>query len=152
MLQVVEAAPCHKGAVSATDDARDYELLRRAICERDDDAWAAVLERYTRLVRSWVRQHPTAADHPGDEDARVNRAFERFWRAVTPERFAGFANLASLLMYLKMCAGTVTLDEVRSASRRPAASLDSLLEENPDFPCPRAVEDPEREVFDAECA
>src|SRR4051812_39493951 len=57
MLQVAEAAPIQTGAVNATDDARDYALLRRAICERDDVAWAGVLERYTRLVRSWVRQH-----------------------------------------------------------------------------------------------
>src|SRR6266498_2757729 len=80
MQPVVEAAPSSKGAVNAANDARDYELLRRAISERDDDAWAAVLERYTRLVRSWVRQHSTLLEHSGDEDARVNRAFERFWR------------------------------------------------------------------------
>ena len=152
MLPFVEAAPVHKGAASATDDARNFELLRRAICDRDDDAWAAVLERYGRLVRSWVRQHPTLREHPGDEDARVNRVFERFWRAVTPLRFAQFPNLASLLMYLKMCAGTVALDEVRSASRRPSVSLDTLLDDNPDFPCPRADENPEREVFEIEGA
>jgi DNA-directed RNA polymerase specialized sigma24 family protein len=152
MLPDVEAAPVHKGAASATDDARDLELLRRAICDRDDDAWAAVLERYGRLVRSWVRQHPALLEHLGDEDARVNRAFERFWRAVTPERFAQFPNLASLLMYLKMCAGTVALDEVRSASRRPSVSLDTLLDDNPDFPCPRAHDSPEREVFEVEGA
>ncbi len=152
MQPVVEAAPSSKGAVNAANDARDYELLRRAISERDDDAWAAVLERYTRLVRSWVRQHSTLLEHPGDEDARVNRAFERFWRAVTPERFASFPTLASLLMYLKMCAGTVALDEVRSASRRPAVSLDHVLDENPDFPCPRATDDPEREVFEKDGA
>src|SRR5207237_3418472 len=139
-----EAAPIQTGAVNATDDARNYALLRRAICERDDVAWAGVLERYSRLVRSWVRQHPALHVHPGDEDARVNRAFERFWRAVTPERFADFANLASLLQYLKLCAGTVGLDEARAASRRPAISLDQALEVG-DLPHLRASDDPERE-------
>jgi DNA-directed RNA polymerase specialized sigma24 family protein len=152
MLQVAEAAPRYKGSVSAADDARDFALLRRAICERDEIAWVAVVERYTRLVRSWVRQHPSISDHQGDEDARVNRAFERFWRAVPPERFENFANLASLLQYLKVCAGTVTMDEVRSASRRPAVSLDRVLEDNPDFPCPRAADDPAAEVLEDEGA
>lgn len=152
MLQVAEAAPTYRGAVSAADDARDYDLLRRAICERDDVAWSAVVERYTRLVRSWVRQHSAAADQQGEEDAHVNRAFERFWRAVPPERFANFANLASLLQYLKLCAGTVTMDDARAASRRPAVSLDRALEDNPDFPCPRAADDPAAEVLENEAA
>jgi len=143
-----EAAPDLESAVSATDeDARDYELLRRAICERDDNAWFAVVERYTRLVRSWVRY--SGVDHPSDEAARVNHTFERFWHAITPERFEGFATLAALLQYLKACAGTVTLDEARAAKRRPASSLDALLAANPDLPCPRSVDDPASEVFSA---
>jgi hypothetical protein len=143
-----EAAPDLESAVSATDeDARDYELLRRAICERDDDAWSAVVERYTRLVRSWVRH--SGVDHPSEEAARINFTFERFWRAITPDRFAGFTNLAALLQYLKLCAGTVTLDEARAAKRRPASSLDALLAANPDLPCPRAADDPASEVFSA---
>lgn len=154
MLQIAEAAPIRKGAVNAADDTRDYALLRRAICERDDDAWAAVLERYSRLVRSWVRQHPSLPEQPGDEDARVNRAFERFWKAVTPEKFADFATLASLLQYLKLCAGTVGLDEVRAVSRRPAVSLDHVLELGgaSDLPSLTARDDPEREVLDDEGA
>ena len=143
-----EAAPDLESAVSATDeDARDYELLRRAICERDDTAWFAVVERYTRLVRSWVRY--SGGDHPSDEAARINHTFERFWHTITPERFEGFATLAALLQYLKACAGTVTLDEARAAKRRPASSLDALLAANPDLPCPRSVDDPASEVYSA---
>ena len=141
-----EAAPVLESAVSATDeDARDFELLRRAICERDDEAWSAVVERYTRLVRSWVRH--SGVDHPSEEAARINHTFERFWHAITPERFEKFANLAALLQYLKACAGTVALDEARAAKRRPASSLDALLAANPDLPCPRSADDPASEVF-----
>jgi DNA-directed RNA polymerase specialized sigma24 family protein len=34
----------------------------------------------------------------------VNRAFERFWRALPPDRFADLPTLAKILEYLKRCA------------------------------------------------
>lgn len=43
-------------------------------------------------------------------------AFAKFWRAVTPERFASFPNLASLLQYLQLCASSVVIDSVRAQS------------------------------------
>jgi DNA-directed RNA polymerase specialized sigma24 family protein len=96
------------------DDAElGYELFRRALVERDEQAWAAVYNQYRGLVLSWARQHPAA--HPGaDDDYVANRAFERLWAAVGPERFAGFTALAAVLQYLKLCVHSVILDEQRA--------------------------------------
>ena len=43
-------------------------------------------------------------------------AFAKFWRAVTPDRFATFPTLATLLHYLRMCATSVVIDSVRAQS------------------------------------
>src|SRR5438552_2668145 len=46
---------------AAADDSFCLEVLRRAVCERHDAAWEAVLANYRGLVLSWVGQHPVAA-------------------------------------------------------------------------------------------
>jgi len=94
------------------------ELLRRAIVERDQAAWAAVVGQYRGMVLSWQRRgYGTAMQHE-DDDHWVNRTFERFWLAVGPDRFASFPSLATLLQYLKQCAVTALLDEARQGARR----------------------------------
>jgi DNA-directed RNA polymerase specialized sigma24 family protein len=134
-------------ATACDDDTAQYELLRRAICERDDAAWAAVLQRYERLVRSWVRLQNATAD-PRDQAAYVNRAFFRFWHAIGPTRFADFKDLSALLGYLKLCAASVVLDDRRSAQRHPTVSLNSLMDDSDHaFQGPSAPDDPGAEVF-----
>lgn len=93
------------------------ELLRRAIVERDEAAWGAVFAQYQGLVLGWVRRHPAAASVAEDEGYWVNRTFERFWSALRAERFDSFAGLAALLRYLKLCAHSILLDEVRARAR-----------------------------------
>jgi DNA-directed RNA polymerase specialized sigma24 family protein len=146
MSRVLDIAPALGGSVSTgADEDRGYELLQRAICDRDDDAWTAIVVRYERLVRSWVRQQASGLD-PSDEAAYVNRAFARFWHAIGPERFVDFKDLSALLGYLKLCAGSVVLDDFRSANRHPAVSLDVLMAENANFQGPSAPDDPDAEV------
>jgi len=137
-----------RGSASTTahdDELAAYELVRRAICNRDEDAWRLIVLRYERLVRSWVRQQHVASN-PSDEAAYVNRAFARFWQAIGPQRFADFKDLSALLGYLKLCAGSVVLDDMRSAQRHPSVSLDNLMSDNL-FQGPSAPDDPSREVF-----
>jgi DNA-directed RNA polymerase specialized sigma24 family protein len=127
------------------DEKAAFELMRRAICERDDLAWNGIVVRYERLVRSWVRQYNAAAD-PNDEAAYVNRAFARFWQAIGPQRFSSFKDLSALLGYLKMCASSVVLDDRRAAQRHPSVSLDTLMQDNV-FQGPSAPDDPSGEVY-----
>src|SRR5439155_10253788 len=98
------------------------ELFRRAICETDSAAWESVLDVYRGLVAAWIRHHPAATVAADEDEYWLNRAFERFWRAVAPERFQTFATLPALLRYLKMCVHSVLLDEVR----RQRATADTL--------------------------
>jgi DNA-directed RNA polymerase specialized sigma24 family protein len=91
----------------------DYELFRRAIVERDVDAWAAIAGRYRQLLISWVVRCP-GADHLGESyEDLADEALARAWRALSPEHFAAFPSLAALLAYLRRC---VSYDRHR---RRP---------------------------------
>jgi hypothetical protein len=103
-----------------------WEMLRRAICDRDQAAWGAVLAQYRGVVLAWVRQHPASNSSQEGDDYWVNRALERFWMAVGPDRFALFPDLPSLLKYLKMCVHSVLLDEVRARNASRLESLDQL--------------------------
>ena len=91
-----------------------HELLRCALAERDEEAWAAVYSQYHGLVRCWL------GDAPSDPDALVNEAFERLWQAIPPDRFAGFPTLGSILEYLKRCARCVAIDASRREERKQA--------------------------------
>jgi DNA-directed RNA polymerase specialized sigma24 family protein len=91
-----------------------YELLRWALAEQDEEAWAAVYSQYHGLVRCWL------GDAPGDPDALVNEAFERLWRAIPPDRSAEFPTLGSILEYLKRCARCVAIDARRREERKQA--------------------------------
>ena len=146
MSGLLESSLVSRGSVSTAEDDESaaYELMRRAICNRDDEAWYDIVVRYERLVRSWVRQYNASAD-PADEAGFVNRAFVRFWRALGPEKFARFKDLSALLGYLKMCAASVVLDDRRAAQRHPSVSLDSLMADSV-FQGPSARDDPSGEV------
>jgi hypothetical protein len=101
-----------------------HEIIRRAVCERDEPAWQAFYDLYRGVVLAWVRRHPVSAGIEWNDDDWVTLAFERFWSSVGPERFAGFAGLAQLLQYLKLCAHSAVMDEARARRRALATSLD----------------------------
>jgi DNA-directed RNA polymerase specialized sigma24 family protein len=101
------------------------ELLRRALCLRDEQAWEAIVAIYRGMVLAWIRQHPAHVVCDEEED-RLNGAFERFWRAVGPDRFPLFTSTASLLGYLRTCVHSVLLDEVRRGRGVQLESLEEL--------------------------
>jgi hypothetical protein len=109
-----------------TEDAFCYEIFRRAIVERDAAAWEAVYAQYRGVVLAWVRRHPMAVASDEDDAYWVNRAFDRFWGAVGPERFAAFPTMAALLRYLKLCAHSSLMDTVRASH---AARFEPLSEQ-----------------------
>lgn len=106
-----------------------FELFRRAVVLRDQRAWQGIFDQYRSLTLAWVRLHPAAAVIGEDEEYWINRAFERFWVAVPPERFAAFAGLAPLLRYLKLCVHTSLVDALRA---RRGAEADTLSERTQD--------------------
>ncbi len=94
-----------------------FELFRRAIMERNQRAWELVYTQYRSLVAGWVERHSAFPSSGEEAQYLVNRAFEKMWSAVTPDRFGRFPDLKSLLRYLQMCVHSVVLDQVRVAER-----------------------------------
>lgn len=93
-----------------------YELFRRALVERCEAAWEMLFYQYRALVESWVRRSSAFSSTGESSDYFVGAVFARFWQAITPERFASFPTLGSLLHYLQMCASCVVIDCARAQS------------------------------------
>jgi hypothetical protein len=123
------------------EDAFCFEIFQRAVVERNDAAWEAIVAQYRGIVLAYVGQHTAAAFVRESDDYWVNRAFQRFWSAVGPDRFASFPDLPALLKYLKLCVHSVLLDEVRSRRAGTLTSLDEVPETAP------AESDAERSVL-----
>jgi len=113
------------------DDAFCFEIFQRAVVTRDDSAWEAIVSQYRGIVLAYVTQHTAAAMLRETDDYWVNRAFQRFWSAVSPDRFGGFPDLPALLKYLKLCVHSVLMDEVRSRRASAATPLDEIPETLP---------------------
>jgi DNA-directed RNA polymerase specialized sigma24 family protein len=114
------------------DDSFCFEIFQRAVVDRDNDAWEAIVAQYRGIVLAYVNQHTAAAVLREPDDYWINRAFQRFWGAVGAERFGRFPDLPALLKYLKMCVHSVLMDEVRARRASSASSLDDLPETTPD--------------------
>lgn len=98
-------------------DAEAYALFRRALVQRDRDAWDALYARYENLVAAWARRHPGFLRTGEPVDYFVNRAFEKLLSAVDGEKFSRFPDLPSVLRYLKMCTHSAIVDLVRARRR-----------------------------------
>ena len=110
-----------------TDDTAGLELFRRAIDERNDDAWRAIMEIYRGLLVAQAGRRVIRGLVIEDDGFCVDRAFQRFWRATRSARVHHqFNDLASILKYLKLCLGTVLLDEARARRRQGAVSIDDV--------------------------
>jgi DNA-directed RNA polymerase specialized sigma24 family protein len=95
-----------------------YELLRRAIFERNQQAWTLFYNQYRPLVSSWVLRHPAFVQSGEEVQFFVNCAYEKFWAAMSPAKFDHFADLKSLLRYLQTCVHSVIVDQIRQAEHR----------------------------------
>jgi RNA polymerase sigma factor (sigma-70 family) len=103
------------------DPSYCFELFRRAICNTDERALAAVIGQYqplvARWVDRWVARHP---DFPSvNEEAQdfIAQAFERFWLSFTPAKLDKSQSLAAVLSYLQMCVNGAITDAWRKLRR-----------------------------------
>ncbi|HJZ46512.1 MAG TPA: sigma-70 family RNA polymerase sigma factor [Roseiflexaceae bacterium] len=103
-------------------DRACYELFRRAIVERDGEAWAAIHAHFRPLLIGWARQASGRAPCACQCEDLADRALERAWQALTPEHFAQFPALAALLAYLRTCVGAAAIDDVRAEAASQRAS------------------------------
>jgi DNA-directed RNA polymerase specialized sigma24 family protein len=100
------------------NESDSYELFRRAILDRDEEAWAMIYSRYRSLLIAWAARSSVRA-HDYTECADIaDQALARAWAALTPDRFAAFPSLAKLLSYLHACVETTAIDSVRAQVSR----------------------------------
>jgi hypothetical protein len=103
-----------------------YELFRRAILERDAQAWAEIHRRYRPLLMTWAYRSSARLQTGEGCDDIADQALARAWAALTPERFAEFASLARLLSYLRSCVASTAIDCARAeaSSQRATSAAD----------------------------
>ena len=105
-------------ATKRTSQQDSYELFRRAIVERDEQAWIDSAARYRPLLAAWASRCSASAALTESYDDLADQAFARAWSALSPERFASFPTLAALLAYMRACVTTTVIDHARSELSR----------------------------------
>src|SRR5579859_3785563 len=110
----------------ANDDAAGLELFRRAMHDADAGAWQVITEVYRGLLVAQASRRVVRGLVAEDDGFCVDRAFQRFWRASQNGRVHRFNDLGSILKYLKMCLGSVLLDEARGRRRQAWVSIDDV--------------------------
>ncbi len=105
-------APAQSSPVGHESEAC-LELFRRAIKERDEEAWNFIMAQYSRIVFSWVSRNPSYYLTGESVEDFAQDAFLRMWRHLTPDKFDNLSELRSLLAYLKMCVNSAIVDFMR---------------------------------------
>jgi hypothetical protein len=112
------STPAHPARARMAHEAEaGFEIFRRAILQRDEEAWLEISLRYRPMFISWALQVNTRSTDEQCDD----RAFARAWAALSPERFVQFPNLSALLGYLRACVSATAIDAARSATARERA-------------------------------
>jgi len=100
----------------AHDDQYWLELFRRAIVERDSEAWQVVQEHLQPTVMRWMLRHHkrSAACALESEENYVAMAFTRFWQAAVHNQQLQFSSLGAALRYLYTSLNGAILDTLRA--------------------------------------
>ena len=109
----------------SSDSSFCYELWRRALEERDEEAWIFVYAQYERLVISYIKRHPFYNNCYEEASSFVPEIFARMWQAIPPERFYKFTSLGALLKFLQVSVYRLILDRCRAEPPLPTLSLNS---------------------------
>jgi DNA-directed RNA polymerase specialized sigma24 family protein len=124
-----------EGTMMTEPDAEGYELFRRAIVERDEQAWATIHARYRPLLAAWACRCGASARTSEAAADIADRALARAWAALTPASFTAFPTLAHLLAYLRICVRSTAIDCARAQftaersviSTNPIASPEQIV-------------------------
>jgi hypothetical protein len=95
-----------------------FALFRRAIVERDEEAWAEAATRYRRLLLSWARDTCVRMVVNECYEDIADHALARAWMALSPARFANFPSLGAVLAYLRTCVTAAVVDIARAETAR----------------------------------
>jgi hypothetical protein len=94
------------------------EILRRAVVQHDDNAWAVLQQQFSESAHAWIGRHPyrELALRYEMEQNYIDDAFRRFWQAVSDQRLV-FSTLGGALNYLHLCLNCAIMDTLRLYSR-----------------------------------
>lgn len=95
----------HTQATTQTGESC-FELFRRAIDQRDGEAWQAVEKQFRGLQVRWVKQTASFELNREEVEDILANAHEYFWRYVRVPVATHFPHLGALLKYLKDCVRT----------------------------------------------
>ena len=117
---------CQKAQVSpmSKDEGHCFELFRRAVDQKSDDAWVAIEAQFQRMVTGWLRQfaHLWAFFSLSQEtiDAMWVKTFSRFWEYLHHKKPLAryFANLGKILQFWKACAKTTVREHKNNIERQ----------------------------------
>ncbi len=117
-----------------------FEIFRRAVVDRDQEAWAIITRQYTLLVTSWVYKHRAFPFVNEEAQYFVAGAFERFWKYFTSDKLSKSQSLKAVLDYLQTCVNGEILDDVRKNKHHEQIEQEADDEE-PGFPDPGPAPD-----------
>jgi hypothetical protein len=95
-----------------------FELFRRALEQRDGDAFNHIYLTYQQIVFAWISNDPLFLLTNEDAEYFVVWAFHTFSYALQGKKFQRFSELSRLLAYLRSCAHTAILQHLRAQRRR----------------------------------
>lgn len=90
-----------------------YELWRRALVDRQEQAFDSVYVIYEDQVRRWVYSHTWFYQVDESIDHFVSAAFTSLYFALQGDKFAQFDSVPQVLAYLKRCVHTAIAEYLR---------------------------------------
>ncbi len=118
-----------------THGQSQLELLRLAVCDRNEDAWEAIYQIYKVQTYVWAMRINNG--YTDGTEALALRGFTRFWKTMTPERLQGFTNIRAIMGYIHQCIRSEAIDDARKPEpftrcidpRKDAGVYDGYLDE-----------------------
>jgi hypothetical protein len=117
---VIQGCRIESGRPRGQEQGYCFELFRRAVEERQQDAWCALDKQYHNLVLRWLADGSAELTRQQVEEI-APETWSKFWRAQanadTPlsERFA---HVGAVLKYLRQCTFSVVREYERRLWRR----------------------------------
>ena len=95
-----------------------FQLLTWAVVERDEAAWAALVDTFGGLVAKWVLSNGGFDSSNEPVEYFVNEAFTRLWRSgYAPAMQGKLGSVGQYLHYLRRCVWSAIEDERRRLTR-----------------------------------
>jgi hypothetical protein len=151
--RLAEMCGAQAGEFRGDDHLRDerpcLELLRLALVERNQEAWAAIYKIYYPQVLRWVHAHPHFRITGEDADYFANQAFSRLWQYGERHACAGrFGAVADYMQYLKRCTWSAIEDELRRGRKDALWHLAEMGDSTDDDESERMMDERVLEMHD----